>query len=186
MAEEAQKNVHTLIGKEVCPSHVFKVWEAISKFVMDQFCIGHGVRIPDLATLTYKIFTTDVSQRNVIVDKIPLILISENLTKKYALKSKRPAFNLDIPEANLNMSAVADTVGISRSAVETVINEVIHAFQRALVTDNYVEFHFPGIGRLIIQCREVHQSFGRNFLCKYGFGEEIITDKCCARYVDSY
>lgn len=122
MVQQVKNNPHTTLGTDFCPAHIPKVWDAISEFIKQQFCLGHGVKIPgnfvkscdnyhykynyllyDLllnnlgfATITYKVFQTDVSQTNAIVDKIPLMLLSENLVKTYALKSKRPAFNLDV------------------------------------------------------------------------------------------
>jgi hypothetical protein len=48
MCEEAKKNTCTVIGKEVCASHVAKVWEAISDFIIQNLCNGRAVKIPGL------------------------------------------------------------------------------------------------------------------------------------------
>jgi single-stranded DNA-binding protein len=96
MVEEAKKNPYTEVGKEVCPSHICTVWDKVSEFIQIQLSSGRGVRIPGLVTFNYKIFTTDINQKQVVVQRIPYMLISEDLVKKYALKSKRPAFVFDV------------------------------------------------------------------------------------------
>lgn len=46
MVKEAEKNPVTVVGKEICASHIVKVWDAISAYVVQQLCHGRGVRIP--------------------------------------------------------------------------------------------------------------------------------------------
>ena len=96
MAELAKENPHSQIGCEVCPTHVQTVWNKISEFIQIQMSSGRGVRIPGLVTFNYKILTREINQKQVVVERIPFMLISEDLVKKYDLKSKRPMFNFDV------------------------------------------------------------------------------------------
>ena len=96
MVEEAKKNPCSLVGVGICPPHITTVWDAVSTFIEQQFCAGHGVKIPGLGMITFKVYRTDVSHTQAIVDKIPVMLLSEHLVQKYSLKAKRPPFNLDV------------------------------------------------------------------------------------------
>jgi hypothetical protein len=180
MVDQASQNPYTRIGQEVCAAQVIRVWKEVSKFIQDQLCHGRGVRIPNLLKVTYKLHKSEVAQKNVIVNRIPLMMISVDVAKKYYITSKKPAFNLDLPEVPLNLSTLAINTCLPRSVVETCVQEVIQAYHRALVLDNHVEFHLCGIGRLIVESRNSYATFCTEFMNKYEFERPRNKDKACA------
>lgn len=66
-----------------------------------------------------------MSQREVIVQKVPHILLASEIEKRHGLKVKRPVYNLDVPEVNLNLSAIAVCTKMNRSHVEYCLDEII-------------------------------------------------------------
>jgi len=179
MVEQAKKNPHSLIDKEVCGSHVISVWDAISKYIMEQICAGRPVKIQGMITFTLKVMKIEISQTQVIVKRIPHAVVSGDLVRKCSLKVKRPAYNLDIPETMLLVSTIANIVGLSREHVQICIEEVLQAFIRALIICPQVQFIFPNIGRLVSNCREVEFVFCSDFLKLMGLNEEFVLQKWC-------
>lgn len=96
MVQEVRKNPETTIGKEICASHVVKVWEAVNAFIVQTLCGGKGVRIPGLLTITFKIIQIELSQRDIILQKNPHIMLSSELALRHSLKLKKPPYNLDV------------------------------------------------------------------------------------------
>jgi len=179
MIEEVKKNPCSTLDKEICAAHIVKVWEAVSEYVIEQLCKGRGVKIPRLAVINFKVKTVEMSPKEVIVQKIPHILLSSQIELRHKLKVKRPVYNLDVPEVDLNLSAIAFRTCLIRSHVELCIEEVICAFNRALMCDPQVEFWFPKIGRVVIQCADVDVVFCTEFLDLLGYSDEFIQDKAC-------
>ena len=96
MVDQACQNPYTRIDTEVCPAQVIRVWEEVSNLVQYNLCLGRGTRIPGLLKVTYKLHKNEVGQKNVIVNRIPLMMISEDVSRKYYITSKKPSFNLDV------------------------------------------------------------------------------------------
>ncbi len=46
MVEQVMKNPATALNKEICASHIIKVWETVSGYIIQQLCCGRGVKIP--------------------------------------------------------------------------------------------------------------------------------------------
>lgn len=78
-----------------------------------------------LAVITFKVMAFDLSPRDVMVQKVPHILLLSELAVRHALKVKRPAYHLDVPEVELNLSVISKMTCLSRAHVEHCINEVI-------------------------------------------------------------
>jgi len=179
MVEQVKMNPVTTIGKEVCASHVVKVWEAISAFIVQTLCGGRAVRIPGLLTVTFKIIQIELSQRDTILQKNPHLILSSELALRHSLRVKKPPYNLDIPEVDLNLSVIAKICNMSRVHVEHCVEEVIHAFNRAIACDPHVELWLTKIGRVIVDCADVDVVFCSEFLNLLGYSEEFIQDKRC-------
>jgi len=179
MVEQVCKNPATALNKEICASHIIKVWETVSGYIIQQLCKGRGVKIPHLAVITFKIKTVEASAREVMVQKIPHIFLAAEIEKRHALKVKRPVYNLDVPDVDLNLSTIACCTGMTRAHVEYCLDEIICAFNRALMCDPQVEFWFPKIGRVVIQCADVDVVFSTDFLNLLGYSDEFVQDKAC-------
>lgn len=173
--EEAQKNIYPKVGKDVCGAHVEQVWNKVSEFVERMFNSGRGVRIPGFVTFNYKILTREFNQKKVIVERVPFMLLNEDLVKMYDLKASRPTFIFDvrgenlipftkvyllkcifdilqITEVPLNLSQITCETGLPRACVEACIEEVIHVSRSISLqsTFNYDEsssifFRYPGL-----------------------------------------
>jgi len=179
MVEQVKLNPETAIGKEMCASHVVKVWDAINAFIVQTLCGGKGVRIKGFFTITFKVIQIGLSQRDVILQKNPHLLLSSELALRHSLKVKKPPYNLDVPEVDLNLTAIAKICDMSRVHVEHCLEEIIHAFNRALVADPHVELWLTKIGRVITDCSDVDVIFCTEFLDLLGYSEEFIQDKLC-------
>jgi len=180
MVEQVKLNPETTIGKEMCASHVVKVWDAICAFIVQTLCGGKGVKIHGLLTITFKVIQIGLSHREVILQKNPHLLLSGELALRHSLKLKKPPYNLDVPEVDLNLSVIAKICDMSRVHVEHCLDEIIHAFNRALVNDPHVELWLTKIGRVIVDCADVDVIFCGEFLDLLGYAEEFIQDRLCA------
>lgn len=96
MVEQVQLNPATSIGKEVCASHVIKVWDAVNAFIVQTLCGGKAVRIPGLLIATFKPIQIELSQRDVIFQKTPHVVLSSELALRHSLRVKKPPYNLDV------------------------------------------------------------------------------------------
>lgn len=100
MVEQVKKNPASLIDKEICASHLVKVWEAVCAFIVQTLCGGRGVKIPGLLTISFKVIQLDFSARDVILQKNPHIMLSSEIALRHSLKLKKPPYNLDVSIGN--------------------------------------------------------------------------------------
>ena len=98
MITHASENPYPRIPNEICPTHVCRVWKAVFAQIHEQLYSGRGVKIPGLLLITYKITKQAVSHSYVTVNRIPVMLLCEDVSKKYFITNKRPPFNLDVSE----------------------------------------------------------------------------------------
>lgn len=96
MVEQVKLNPETTVGREICASHVVKVWEAVNAFIVQTLCGGRAVKIPGLLTITFKIIQIELSQKETILQKNPHIILSSELALRHSLKVKKPPYNLDV------------------------------------------------------------------------------------------
>ncbi len=78
-----------------------------------------------MAVITFKVKTIEASAKNVIVQKVPHILLSGEIEKRHALKIKRPVYNLDVPDVVINLSTIACCCKMTRAHVEMCLDEII-------------------------------------------------------------
>lgn len=86
----ACRNPLTLVGRDICASHIVEVWDIIPKYIAEEFERGHGLRIPGLVTFGYALVKNCAYNQMFTVDKYVSMMISEELVNKYGLKATRP------------------------------------------------------------------------------------------------
>ena len=69
-----------------------------------------------------------------------------------------------IPVVQLNFAALASESQFDRDTVESCVKEVLQALNRSVQLKRNVEFHFSGIGKLLIRDGKVKMKFYKDFL----------------------
>ena len=91
----ARNNHCTAIGCEICPDYIDLVWDAAIEYMRKQLCCCRGVKIPGLASISFKAFRNNISTNVFTIEKIPYLQLSEQLMDMYALQPiKRPLYSL--------------------------------------------------------------------------------------------
>jgi nucleoid DNA-binding protein len=90
----AAENPLSLIGQEVCTEHVTEVWDSVFKYIQLQIAAGHGVKIPGLGTISFKVHKMDISSRVYAMEKVPHILMAADLVSMYALKPQHLPYTM--------------------------------------------------------------------------------------------
>ena len=135
MVDQACQNPYTRIDTEVCPAQVIRVWEEVSNLIQYNLCLGRGTRIPGLLKVTYKLHKNEVGQKNVIVNRIPLMMISEDVSRKYYITSKKPPFNLDVSCCYFLYKLVIVMLEVEPLKIQRKFSFMpCHSYQRFLLT----------------------------------------------------
>lgn len=113
-----------------------------------------------------------MSQREVMIQKVPHILLSAEIEKRHGLKIKRPVYNLDVPEVDLNLSTIALCTNLTRG--RRVLYRKYNYFTQNF-SSNPCNFIFS-------PCRILHR---RNYLCKpksnYSLHSNVMHESLCLR-----
>ena len=64
----------------------------------------------------------------------------------------------------LNFAALANETQFDRDTVESCVKEVLQALNRSVQLKRNVEFHFAGIGKLLMRDFKVKMKFYKEFL----------------------
>jgi len=90
----ACRNPLTLVGRDICASHIMEVWDIIPKYIMEEVERGFGLRIPGLVSFNCKTVTYCSYPQLYTMDKFLHMVVSEDLIKAYGLKANRPPYTL--------------------------------------------------------------------------------------------
>jgi len=145
---------------------VYMVWDTISQFIENTMEQRKAVHIPGLGIFTFTSSKLDIGHNKFILIQRPVFILSEKLIKTHRLTQSKYHVPGEIPVIQLNFTALAIEINVSRDLVEASVKEIVNALSRAIDKMGACEFSFTTIGNLVISNGTARMKFLSGFLEK--------------------
>lgn len=142
------------------------VWDTISQFIESNMEQRKAVHIPGLGIFTFTSSKLDIGHNKFILIQRPVFVLSEKLIKTHRLTQSKYHVPGEIPVIQLNFTALAIEINVSRDLVEASVKEIVNALSRAIEKMGSCEFAFTTIGNLVISNGSARMKFLQGFLEK--------------------
>ncbi|XP_034253105.1 coiled-coil domain-containing protein 81-like isoform X2 [Thrips palmi] len=162
--ETAQRNFQSGIGKSYSPEDVSEVWKQVAQFIRSSLLKKRAVDIKGLGRFTVQEYSMPVSSIYAIWSHRPVFYLDKRLCDSYHIKCVRLYSSDKISVVSPNLTTIARLAGLSRHAVEEIINEVVQALCRLCMELKDLELPLPSLGVLRIVNRYTDMRFSRELV----------------------